>query len=75
MVLMVSRLATAWTVRRKNPGGGAIFCAVQTVPEVHPAFRIFSRVQGPDCCGNHPPPSAGLRMDCTLYQLFFSGSA
>jgi len=80
MVLTVLRLATAWTVRGLNPGGGKIFCAVQTLPEAHPTSRtigtrIFSRVNGPDCCANHPLPSAGLRMGCILYLRLSSGSA
>ena len=34
----VQRLATGWTVRGSNPGGGARFSApVQTGPGVHPA--------------------------------------
>ena len=33
----VLRLATGWTVRRLNPGGGEIFRAVQNGPEAHPS--------------------------------------
>jgi hypothetical protein len=37
----VLRLATHWTVRRSNPDGGEIFCAVQIVPEDNPALCII----------------------------------
>jgi len=37
MAQSVQRLATGWTVRGSNPGGGAIFRLVHTGPETHPA--------------------------------------
>jgi len=46
MVLAVSRLATAWTVRGLNPGGGEIFCTVQSPKPTQPPVQLvpgFSR--------------------------------
>ena len=37
MAQLVQRLATGWTVRGSNPGGGAIFRLVQTGPEAYPS--------------------------------------
>jgi len=46
MVLAVSRLATVWKVRGLNPGGGEIFCAVQSPKPTQPLVQLvpgFSR--------------------------------
>jgi hypothetical protein len=60
----VQTLATGWTVRGSNPGGGARFFAhVQTGPEAHPASCTmrtgsFPGLKRPVRGAEHPPPSS-----------------
>jgi hypothetical protein len=54
-------MATGWTVRGSNPGGGEIFEHVQTGPGAHPASctmgtESFSEVKRPGRGADHPPP-------------------
>ena len=59
----VQRLATGWTVRGSNPGGGARFSSlVQTGPGAQPAFYTmgtgsFPGVKRLGRDDDHPPPS------------------
>jgi hypothetical protein len=54
-------LATGWTVRGSNPGGGARFCApVQIYPRAHPASctmgtGFFLGAKRPGRGHDHPP--------------------
>ena len=68
------RLATGWTVRGSNAGGGATFSvSVQTGPGAHPASNTmgtgsFPGVQRPGRGVDHPPPfSAEVKKRVRLY--------
>ena len=74
----VQRLATGWTVRGSNPGGGQIFRTRSDRPWRPPsllynAYRVsFPRVKRPGRGVNHPPTSiAGVkeRVEPYLYSL------
>ena len=64
----VLRLATGWTVRGSNPGGGARFSApVQTGPEAHPASYTmgtgsFPGVKRPGRGVDHQPSHLAPRL-------------
>ena len=68
----VQRLATGWTVRGSNPGGGEIFL---TCPEAHPASYTmgtgsFPGVKRPGRGVDHPPASSAevkVRVELHLY--------
>jgi hypothetical protein len=55
------RLATGWTVRGSNPGGGEIF---RTRPDrpwgppslLYSGYRVFAGVKRPGRGADHPPP-------------------
>jgi hypothetical protein len=56
----VQRLATDWTVRGSNPGGGAIFRTRPAGPGAHPASCTmdtgsFPGVKRPGRGADHPP--------------------
>ena len=59
---MLSRLATGWTVRGSNLGGGEVFRTRPDRPWVHPtSYSIgtgsFPGVERPERGVDHPPPS------------------
>jgi hypothetical protein len=59
--VQVMRLATGWTVRGSNPGGGRFSAPVQTGHGAHPASYTtgtgsFSGVKRPGRGAEHPPP-------------------
>ena len=61
---LVQRLATDWTVRGSNPGGGGgeIFCTRTARPGAHPACCTmgtgsFPGVKRPGRGADHPPPT------------------
>ena len=59
----VQRLATGWTVRASNPGGGARFSApVQTGPGAHPASCTIGT-------GSFPGVKSGMRVTLTPHPL------
>ena len=58
----VKRLATGWTVRGSDTGGGEISAPVQTVPGAHSASYTmgtgsFPGGKGPERGVDHPTPS------------------
>ena len=73
----VQRLATGWTVRGSNPGGGEIFHTRPDRPWGPPSLLYVQRVPGlfpgvkrPGLCFDHPPPSRAQvkeRVDPYLY--------
>ena len=76
----VQRLATGWTVRGSNPGGGARFSApLQTVPGAHPASytMVTASLPGVKRSGrgvdNPPPSSAEVKERVELYIFYSSG--
>jgi hypothetical protein len=78
--LPIQWLATGWTVRGSNPGGGARFSApVHTVAGAHPASYTmdtgsFPRVKRPGRGVDHPPPSrAEVKKIVQLYLYSPSG--
>jgi len=59
----VQQLATGWTVRGSNPGGGRFSAPVQTGPGAHPASYImgtgfFPGVKRPGRGIDYTPPSS-----------------
>jgi hypothetical protein len=59
----VWRLATGWTVRGSNPGGGEIFRTCPDRPWGPPSllyngYRVFPGVKRPGHGAEHPPPSS-----------------
>jgi len=64
MTQSVQRLATGWTVRGSDPGGGARFSApLQTGPVAHPASYTMGTGSFPGVKRlgrglDHPPPSS-----------------
>ena len=76
----VLRLATGWTVKGSNPGGGKIFCTRPDQPWGAPSFlyngyRVsFPGVKRPGRCVDHPPPSsAEVKERVELYLYIPSG--
>ena len=69
----VQRLASGWTVRRSNPGGGEVFRTLQTGPGVHPASYTVGTGSFPGVkrsgrgVDHPPPPSAEVKERVELY--------
>jgi len=75
----VQPLATGWTVRESNPGGGARFSSPdQTGPGAHPASHTIGTgslqgVKRPGRGVDPPPSSAGVKERVELYIYSPSG--
>jgi hypothetical protein len=75
----VQRLATGWTVRGSNPGGGEIFRTRPSPPWSPPSllyngYRGFPEVKRPGRGVDHTPPSsAEVRGSVVLYVYSLSG--
>ena len=63
----VQRLATGWTVRGSNPGGGGVFRNVQTGPGAQPAPSTISN-------GSFPAPKSGRGVTLTPHHLLVAWS-